>query len=653
MPATALEQMILELINRARLNPAAEAARDGIDLNEGLAAGTISTVSKQPLALNETLLTLARAHDQDMLAHDYFSHTDSSGHSPFDRMTAAGYVYHHAGENIAWNGTTGAVTDDMSIGLEQLLFVDSGVVGRGHRLNIMDDQFQEVGAGIEDGSFMGYNATLLTEDFGTTGTGQFLTGVSYNDTDHNNFYSIGEGRNGVLVAVSGGGSTSTAGADGYSLAIGSGKQTVTFSGGGLAAPVSVAVTVTSGTNVKVDMVDQGTVTTSASLTDLAGATRILGLGTIGLTLTGDSNSEAFSGTTGDDTIIGGGGVDSVLFSGARSTYALKYLAGGGLRVSGPEGTDTLTGIDKLIFTDQTVSVAPPPTDDINRDGSSDIFWQNTNGSVAVYEQNGATTSGGGNLGNPGASWNLVGTGDFNGDGYADLLWQNSDSTVAIWEMQGTTLIGGGNVYKPGAGWNVVGAGDFNHDGKSDILFQSSSSGQVVVWEMNGTNILNGASSVVSVNPGLSWHAVATGVFYGNGESDIVFQNASGEVAIWEMNGNTVIGGGSIANPGAAWKLIGTGDFNSDGRSDLLFQNTSGAIAVWDMNGTSIIGGGNVANPGAAWRAIGAGDYSGSGFANDILFQNTGGETAIWALSGSFIVGSGDIGNPTAAWRPVI
>src|SRR5258707_11440338 len=38
-----LEQYEVELINRARANPAAEAARYGIDLNEGLAPGTIST----------------------------------------------------------------------------------------------------------------------------------------------------------------------------------------------------------------------------------------------------------------------------------------------------------------------------------------------------------------------------------------------------------------------------------------------------------------------------------------------------------------------------------------------------------------------------------------------------------------------------------
>ena len=500
---------------------------------------------------------------------------------------------------------------------------------------------------------MGYNATLLTEDFASPAAGgQFLTGVSYNDLDHDNFYSIGEGRNGVSVAVSGGGSTATAGAGGYSPAIGAGVQDVTFSGGGLAAPVSVAVTVTSGTNVKVDMVDQGTVTTSASLTDLAGATRIIGLGTIGLTLTGNGSAETFSGTTGNDTIIGGGGIDSMLFSGARSAYTITNEPDGSVQVAGPEGTDTLTSIEKLIFTDQTVNVAPPHTDDINRDGKSDIFWQNTNGAVAVYEQNGATTTGGGNIGNPGTSWQLVGTGNFNGDGYADLLWQNSNSTVAIWEMQGTTLVGGGNVFAPGVGWKVVSTGDFNHDGTSDILLQNSSSGQLEVWEMSGTTILNPSASVLSMNPGASWHAIATGDFYGNGESDIVFQNTNGTVAIWEMNGNGVIGGGSVANPGAAWKLVGTGDFNADGLSDLLFQNTNGTVAIWEMNGTSIIGGGDVANPSTAWHALGAADYFGVWSNNDILFQNTSGQVAMWEMNGASIAGGGAIANPTSAWHPV-
>ena len=91
MPATALEQMLLELINRARLDPAAEAARFGIDLNEGLAPNTISGVSKQPLAMNETLLSVARAHSQDMINRDYFAHDTPEGVTAFQRIANAGY----------------------------------------------------------------------------------------------------------------------------------------------------------------------------------------------------------------------------------------------------------------------------------------------------------------------------------------------------------------------------------------------------------------------------------------------------------------------------------------------------------------------------------------------------------------------------------
>src|ERR1700710_3102085 len=102
MPATSLEQLILELVNRARLDPVAEAARFGIVLHEGdAAAETISTASKQPLAMNETLLGTSRAHSQDMIDRDYFAHDTPEGLDPFERMNNAGYNFSTAGENIA------------------------------------------------------------------------------------------------------------------------------------------------------------------------------------------------------------------------------------------------------------------------------------------------------------------------------------------------------------------------------------------------------------------------------------------------------------------------------------------------------------------------------------------------------------------------
>src|SRR5687767_490853 len=107
---TAHEQYLVELINRGRANPSAEATRYGTALNEGLPAGTISTTPKQPLAINPNITDAARKHSQWMIDNDVFSHTGASGSDPGDRMETAGYVFTGSwtwGENIAWRGTTG------------------------------------------------------------------------------------------------------------------------------------------------------------------------------------------------------------------------------------------------------------------------------------------------------------------------------------------------------------------------------------------------------------------------------------------------------------------------------------------------------------------------------------------------------------------
>jgi hypothetical protein len=34
-------------------------------------------------------------------------------------------------------------------------------------------------------------------------------------------------------------------------------------------------------------------------------------------------------------------------------------------------------------------------------------------------------------------------------------------------------------------WQIVGTGDFNGDGKTDILWRNKSTGQNIIWFMNG------------------------------------------------------------------------------------------------------------------------------------------------------------------------
>src|SRR4028118_206419 len=102
---SAQEQLLLELINRARLDPSGEAARYGISLNEGLASGTISAAAKAPLAFDFDLNQSAAGHSSWMLNQDIFSHTGAGGSSSNDRMRSAGYDfdgYWGSAENTSW-----------------------------------------------------------------------------------------------------------------------------------------------------------------------------------------------------------------------------------------------------------------------------------------------------------------------------------------------------------------------------------------------------------------------------------------------------------------------------------------------------------------------------------------------------------------------
>ena len=258
LTVSASEQLFLELINRARANPTAEAASFGIALNEGLAAGTIASTPVQPLALNDSLQTAIQGHLQDMIDRDFFSHTGSNGSSFTARINAAGYLnWTTAGENLAYRASSGAINTEASvIQQHQDLFVDAGIAGRGHRKNILGANFKETGAGVRTGDYRGFNAVFTGNDFAAKAGNSFLTGVVITDTvNANNFYNVGEGLSGISVVVKSGSttvaSTTSNAAGGYQVQVPAGTYEVTFSGAGLNAPITKSFTIAA-LNVKVD-----------------------------------------------------------------------------------------------------------------------------------------------------------------------------------------------------------------------------------------------------------------------------------------------------------------------------------------------------------------------------------------------------------------
>ena len=114
-----------------------------------------------PLDADARLDKAAKRHSTDMRKHRYFDHVSPAGRTDVHRARAAGYGrFRSLGENLAWG--TGVLATPRSI-------VRSWMDSAGHRRNILDPGFRDVGVGIALGApVRGHSGgATYTADFGS------------------------------------------------------------------------------------------------------------------------------------------------------------------------------------------------------------------------------------------------------------------------------------------------------------------------------------------------------------------------------------------------------------------------------------------------------------------------------------------------------
>ncbi|MEU6218479.1 sigma-70 family RNA polymerase sigma factor [Streptomyces sp. NPDC047022] len=137
---------------RHSATPAAPPAPSGtVDEVIALVNKERATAGCAPVTANSRLRDAAQKHSDDMAARNFFDHTNPDGAGPGDRINAAGYHWSTYGENIAMGQQTPASV------------MDSWMHSPGHRANILNCSFKELGVGVHKGS----GGPWWTQDFGT------------------------------------------------------------------------------------------------------------------------------------------------------------------------------------------------------------------------------------------------------------------------------------------------------------------------------------------------------------------------------------------------------------------------------------------------------------------------------------------------------
>ncbi|MBE9183961.1 SCP-like extracellular [Microcoleus sp. LEGE 07076] len=120
-----------------------------------------SKLGLSPLTLNTQLLSAAQTQSQNMALQDFFSHTGKDGSSTRSRITATGYQFRVAAENIAAGSSTP----------EQV--VEGWMNSSGHRTNILNPNLKEIGIGYY----------FLANDTGTENRNHYWTQVFATSVD--------------------------------------------------------------------------------------------------------------------------------------------------------------------------------------------------------------------------------------------------------------------------------------------------------------------------------------------------------------------------------------------------------------------------------------------------------------------------------------
>ncbi len=240
------------------------------------------------------------------------------------------------------------------------------------------------------------------------------------------------------------------------------------------------------------------------------------------------------------------------------------------------------------------------------------------------------------------------------DANSDVIFYSAQShKVAAWLMQGLTRKAGA-VFADTVPSDYVcqGIGDLNGDGSTDLIFRNGS-GQFFGWLTSGLSIIE--KGAISGALPSSWQLAGIGDLNGDARADLVLHNnATGQTNAWYMDGLIKLSGGSIGSALGA-NLLGVGDLNGDGYEDLLWRSALGFVSGWLMDEDGVAQVANISGaPNAvasSWSAKSLRDLNGDGNADVLWYNQQTGAVSGWLMSGLTKVSGGLIhAGVASAWR---
>ena len=216
-----------------------------------------------------------------------------------------------------------------------------------------------------------------------------------------------------------------------------------------------------------------------------------------------------------------------------------------------------------------------------------------------------------------------------------LHLQHEDGRVGVWELDGIRFKAS-LMYeppKPNPNARLVGAGDLDGDGEVDLVF-AEASGDLTAWLLSGADLTREWSL-----QGIEGTVALVCDWIGDDAAELVTRSDTGQISVYSLQASGAWQRAATAGvlPDQV-RLIGANDFDANGEMDLVVADEGSGVAVWLMRDARPIETVEWIPGGAlqeGWSAVGAADFDRDDTI-DIALQHQDGRLAIWRSAGTGI-----------------